>query len=97
MFVVQLPGVYPYSRGPYGTMYTARPWTIRQYAGFSTAEESNAFYKVAAAQGMRHSTAQHGILAGRKHSRNSAAAGARPLRQAHLVLHAELWQQMRAS
>lgn len=43
---IQLPGVFPYSRGPYATMYTARPWTIRQYAGFSTAEESNAFYKV---------------------------------------------------
>jgi methylmalonyl-CoA mutase len=38
-------GIPPYLRGPYGTMYTARPWTIRQYAGFSTAEESNAFYK----------------------------------------------------
>ena len=40
-----MPGVYPYRRGPYATMYTARPWTIRQYAGFSTAEESNAFYR----------------------------------------------------
>ena len=39
------PGVYPYTRGPYATMYTARPWTIRQYAGFSTAEESNRFYR----------------------------------------------------
>lgn len=38
-------GISPYLRGPYGTMYTAKPWTIRQYAGFSTAEESNAFYK----------------------------------------------------
>ena len=38
-------GVFPYTRGPYATMYTARPWTIRQYAGFSTAEESNAFYR----------------------------------------------------
>jgi len=38
-------GVPPYLRGPYSTMYTARPWTIRQYAGFSTAEESNAFYR----------------------------------------------------
>lgn len=38
-------GIPPYLRGPYGTMYTARPWTVRQYAGFSTAEESNAFYK----------------------------------------------------
>jgi methylmalonyl-CoA mutase len=41
----ELPGVYPFTRGPYATMYTARPWTIRQYAGFSTAEESNKFYR----------------------------------------------------
>ncbi|KYD20128.1 methylmalonyl-CoA mutase [Caldibacillus debilis] len=40
-----LPGFPPYTRGPYYTMYAAKPWTIRQYAGFSTAEESNAFYK----------------------------------------------------
>ncbi|WP_170007596.1 methylmalonyl-CoA mutase [Bacillus fonticola] len=40
-----LPGIPPYTRGPYATMYTKRPWTIRQYAGFSTAEESNAFYR----------------------------------------------------
>jgi methylmalonyl-CoA mutase len=39
------PGIEPYVRGPYSTMYVSRPWTIRQYAGFSTAEESNAFYK----------------------------------------------------
>ncbi len=39
------PGIYPYTRGPRATMYTGRPWTIRQYAGFSTAEESNAFYR----------------------------------------------------
>ncbi len=38
-------GIPPYLRGPYSTMYTVRPWTIRQYAGFSTAEESNAFYR----------------------------------------------------
>lgn len=38
-------GVAPFLRGPYPTMYTAKPWTIRQYAGFSTAEESNAFYR----------------------------------------------------
>ena len=37
------PGVPPYTRGPYATMYTGRPWTIRQYAGFSTAEESQRF------------------------------------------------------
>jgi len=40
-----LPGQFPYLRGPYPTMYAGRPWTIRQYAGFSTAEESNRFYK----------------------------------------------------
>lgn len=39
-----MPGAYPYTRGPKTTMYAGRPWTIRQYAGFSTAEESNAFY-----------------------------------------------------
>ena len=39
------PGVAPFLRGPYPTMYTTQPWTIRQYAGFSTAEESNAFYR----------------------------------------------------
>ncbi|MGM0874137.1 MAG: methylmalonyl-CoA mutase [Bacillota bacterium] len=39
------PGIEPYLRGPYATMYVNRPWTIRQYAGFSTAEESNAFYR----------------------------------------------------
>ncbi|XP_076094721.1 methylmalonyl-CoA mutase, mitochondrial-like [Mytilus galloprovincialis] len=41
----ELPGLYPYTRGPYSTMYTYRPWTIRQYAGFSTVEESNKFYR----------------------------------------------------
>ena len=38
-------GLPPFLRGPYSMMYTFRPWTIRQYAGFSTAEESNAFYR----------------------------------------------------
>ncbi len=46
-----LPGFEPYVRGPQATMYAVRPWTIRQYAGFSTAEESNAFYKKALAAG----------------------------------------------
>ncbi|GFQ85687.1 methylmalonyl-CoA mutase, mitochondrial [Trichonephila clavata] len=41
----EIPGFFPYTRGPYPTMYSQRPWTIRQYAGFSTVEESNAFYK----------------------------------------------------
>lgn len=40
-----LPGIAPFTRGPRATMYAGRPWTIRQYAGFSTAEESNAFYR----------------------------------------------------
>ncbi len=46
-------GIPPYLRGPYSTMYTTRPWTIRQYAGFSTAEESNAFYRRNLAAGQR--------------------------------------------
>ncbi len=41
----EVPGVYPFKRGPYATMYTHRPWTVRQYAGFSTVEESNEFYR----------------------------------------------------
>ncbi|MGZ5863346.1 MAG: methylmalonyl-CoA mutase family protein, partial [Methyloceanibacter sp.] len=44
-FLDTYPGVAPYLRGPYPTMYVQRPWTIRQYAGFSTAEDSNAFYR----------------------------------------------------
>ncbi|HET6543483.1 MAG TPA: methylmalonyl-CoA mutase [Chryseolinea sp.] len=46
-------GLPPYLRGPYATMYTVRPWTIRQYAGFSTATESNAFYRRNIAAGQR--------------------------------------------
>jgi methylmalonyl-CoA mutase len=46
-------GVPPYLRGPYATMYTVRPWTIRQYAGFSTAKESNAFYRRNLAAGQK--------------------------------------------
>jgi len=46
-------GFAPYLRGPYASMYTGRPWTIRQYAGFSTASESNAFYKRNLAQGQK--------------------------------------------
>ena len=46
-----MPGIPPFLRGPYSSMYVNRPWTIRQYAGFSTAEESNAFYRRNLAQG----------------------------------------------
>ena len=48
-----LPGLEPFTRGPRATMYAGRPWTIRQYAGFSTAEESNAFYRKALAAGQQ--------------------------------------------
>lgn len=48
-----LPGTPPYVRGPYSTMYVGRPWTIRQYAGFSTATESNAFYRRNLAAGQK--------------------------------------------
>ena len=48
-----LPGFGPFTRGPRATMYAGRPWTIRQYAGFSTAEESNAFYRRALAAGQQ--------------------------------------------
>lgn len=48
-----LPGIPPFLRGPYPTMYVTRPWTIRQYAGFSTAEESNAFYRRNLAAGQK--------------------------------------------
>jgi len=50
-YVNTLPGFEPFLRGPQATMYAVRPWTIRQYAGFSTAEESNAFYRKALAAG----------------------------------------------
>ncbi len=48
-----LPGIPPFTRGPYPTMYVNRPWTVRQYAGFSTAEESNAFYRRNLAMGQK--------------------------------------------
>jgi len=48
-----LPGIAPFLRGPYPTMYASRPWTIRQYAGFSTAEDSNAFYRRNLAAGQK--------------------------------------------
>src|SRR5579872_4596727 len=47
------PGIAPYLRGPYPTMYVTQPWTIRQYAGFSTAEDSNAFYRRNIAAGQK--------------------------------------------
>ncbi|MCZ4123566.1 methylmalonyl-CoA mutase [Streptomyces sp. H39-S7] len=52
-FLETYPGIAPYLRGPYPTMYVNQPWTIRQYAGFSTAEESNAFYRRNLAAGQK--------------------------------------------
>ena len=52
-FLDTWPGLAPYVRGPYPTMYVRQPWTIRQYAGFSTAEESNAFYRRNLATGQK--------------------------------------------
>jgi methylmalonyl-CoA mutase len=52
-FTHTYPGFAPYVRGPYPTMFTQRPWTIRQYAGFSTAEDSNAFYRRGLAAGQK--------------------------------------------
>ncbi|WP_019172136.1 methylmalonyl-CoA mutase [Pseudaminobacter salicylatoxidans] len=52
-FLDTWPGIAPYIRGPYPTMYVQQPWTIRQYAGFSTAEESNAFYRRNLAAGQK--------------------------------------------
>jgi len=48
-----MPGIAPFVRGPYGSMYISKPWTVRQYAGFSTAEESNAFYRKNIAAGQQ--------------------------------------------
>ena len=52
-FLDTYPGKAPFLRGPYPAMYTAQPWTIRQYAGFSTAEDSNAFYRRNLAAGQK--------------------------------------------
>jgi methylmalonyl-CoA mutase len=52
-FLSNYPGIAPYLRGPYPTMYVNQPWTVRQYAGFSTAEESNAFYRRNLAAGQK--------------------------------------------
>jgi methylmalonyl-CoA mutase len=52
-FSHEWPGLAPFARGPYPTMYVAQPWTVRQYAGFSTAEESNAFYRANLAAGQK--------------------------------------------
>jgi len=52
-YINSYPGAAPYLRGPYPTMYVNQPWTVRQYAGFSTAEDSNAFYRRNLAAGQK--------------------------------------------
>ena len=52
-FIGGYPGIAPFGRGPYPTMYVTNPWTVRQYAGFSTAEDSNAFYRRNLAAGQK--------------------------------------------
>src|SRR6516164_137988 len=52
-YIDGFPGIAPFLRGPYPTMYVTQPWTIRQYAGFSTAEDSNAFYRRNLAAGQK--------------------------------------------
>src|ERR1700689_1431531 len=52
-FLETWPGIAPFLRGPYPTMYVNQPWTVRQYAGFSTAEDSNAFYRRNLAAGQK--------------------------------------------
>ena len=66
------PGIKPFMCGPYPTMYTNRPWTIRQYAGFSTAAESNAFYR-------RNLAAGH-VSSSRRSDRTATTADRKSLR-----------------
>ena len=73
-------GIAPFLRGPYSTMYAMQPWTIRQYAGFSTAEESNAFYRRNLAAG------QKGLSVA---STSPRIAGMTPITSAYLVTSAK--------
>src|SRR6056300_604877 len=65
-------GIAPYLRGPYSTMYVMRPWTIRQYAGFSTAEESNAFYRRNLAAGQKGLSVAFDLATHRGHDSDHA-------------------------
>jgi methylmalonyl-CoA mutase len=71
-----LPGLAPYTRGPRATMYAGRPWTIRQYAGFSTAEESNAFYRTALAGGQKGLSVAFDLATHRGYDSDDAVAAA---------------------
>ncbi|MEU0035201.1 methylmalonyl-CoA mutase family protein [Streptomyces sp. NPDC006333] len=79
-FLGTYPGIAPYLRGPYPTMYVNQPWTIRQYAGFSTAEESNAFYRRNLAAGQKGLSVAFDLPTHRGYDRTrrrSARTGAR--------------------
>ena len=69
-------GIAPFLRGPYSTMYVMRPWTIRQYAGFSTAEESNAFYRRNLAAGQKGLSVAFDLATHRATTRSPARVGA---------------------
>ena len=71
------PGIAPYLRGPYPTMYTTQPWTIRQYAGFSTAEDSNAFYRRNLAAGQMGLSIAFDLATHRGYDFGSSARGGR--------------------
>ena len=62
-------GLAPFLRGPYSTMYVNKPWTVRQYAGFSTAEESNAFYRRNLAAGQKGLSIAFDLATDRKSTR----------------------------
>ena len=95
-FLETWPGIAPYLRGPYPTMYVNQPWTIRQYAGFSTAEDSNAFYRRNLAAGQKGLSVAFDLATHRGYdSRSSARLRRRRhgrrrdrfhLRHAHAVL-----------
>src|SRR5690349_7158774 len=67
-FLDTFPGIAPYLRGPYPTMYVTQPWTVRQYAGFSTAEDSNAFYRRNLAAGQKGLSVPFDLATSRGHS-----------------------------
>jgi methylmalonyl-CoA mutase len=71
-FLDTWPGIAPFLRGPYPTMYVNQPWTVRQYAGFSTAEDSNAFYRRNLAAGQKGLSVAFDLATHRGYDRSSA-------------------------
>jgi len=77
-----LPGFEPFVRGPQATMYAVRPWTIRQYSGFSTAEESNAFYRRNLAAGQQGISIAFDLATHRGYDSDHPRVGATSARRA---------------